>query len=176
MSKRVKAAAETVAVPRDRAEADSFLARIGAAMRERQLIEAAAEEEVDAVKRRAEEEARPHAEAVSTLTRGLQIWAEANREALCVGGRKTVTLASGELGWRLRPPSVRIRSLGDAVAAIKALNLTRFLRVREEVNKEAMLAEPNVAAQIAGISVGSAGEDFFAAPIEITTTGTGDRT
>lgn len=40
------------------------------------------------------------------------------------------------------------------------------LRVKEEVNKEAMLAEPDVARTVAGVTVGSAGEDFVIKPFE----------
>lgn len=46
------------------------------------------------------------------------------------------------------------------------LGLQRFIRTKEEPNKEAMQAEPEVARQVAGISIGSVGEDFVVEPFE----------
>jgi phage host-nuclease inhibitor protein Gam len=38
--------------------------------------------------------------------------------------------------------------------------------VKEEVNKEALLAEPEIAGTVAGVSIGSPGEDFIVEPFE----------
>ena len=166
MSRRIKTTASSVAAPRDQAEADRFLAEIGAAQRARLLIEKAAEETIAAVRERMAAEAAPHAARIEALTRGLQLWAEANRERLtATQGRKTIVLPSGQFGWRLRPPSVRVKAVAEVIEALKRLGLTRFIRVKEEVNKEAILAEPNVAMNVPGLTIGSAGEDFFVEPI-----------
>jgi phage host-nuclease inhibitor protein Gam len=45
------------------------------------------------------------------------------------------------------------------------LKLDRFLRQKLEVNKEAVLAEPEIAEQVKGITV-KQDEDFFVAPAE----------
>lgn len=165
MSKpRIKRAAEAVPVPRNAEEAAAFVARIGEAARARDLVQAALDETVAAAKTQAEAEAAPHLRAIGDLTRGVQTWAEANRDLLCQGGRKTVPLPTGEVGWRTRPPSVRISGVAAVVARIKAMGCLQFLRVKEEVDKQAMLAEPEAAAAIEGVSVGSGGEDFFVAP------------
>jgi phage host-nuclease inhibitor protein Gam len=160
-----KVAAEAVAAPRDAMEAAAMVATIGAAMRERQVIEAALAETIALAKERAEAEAKPHAEVVRNLTRAVQLWAEANRAALTEDGKtKTVTLATGRILWRARPPSVRFASVAAVLLAVKTLALGRFVRVKEELNKEAMLAEPDVARTVPGVSIGSAGEDFAIEP------------
>lgn len=162
---RIKSAAETW-VPRTRAECSEAIAQIGAAQRERERIQTALNDEISAIKQRYEELAHPHAQVIVQLTRGVQVWCEANRAELTNGGKvKTANLASGEVKWRMRPPSVRL-SGGDAVLdALRSLGLGRFIRQREEVNKEAILAEPDTVAGVRGIKVTQA-EDFVVQPFE----------
>jgi phage host-nuclease inhibitor protein Gam len=168
MTRRIKAPAETVAAPQTRAEAERMLARLGALQREIALIEMSASEAIAAHKSLAEEAAKPLAEEAERLRRGLQLWAEANRAALTEGGRtKTVRLATGEIAWRQRPPSVRLRDMPRVIEALVQLGLQRFLRVKQEVDKEAMLREPAVAGAVPGVTIGSEGEEFVVTPLEV---------
>lgn len=163
---KLKRAAEAVRAPRDRAEAEEMLAQLGAVQRDLALAEAALAETVAGAKAAAEAAARPLQAQQEALLRGLQLWAEANRHALTEGGRtKTVKLATGEIAWRARPPKVVLRDLTAVQEALVSLGLQRFLRTKVEVNKEAMLAEPAVARQVPGVSIGSEGEEFVAAPV-----------
>lgn len=160
-----KVAAEPVAAARDAVEAAAMVATIGAAMRERALIQAALDEAVANAKQQAETLAAPHVRTIGDLTRAVQLWAEANRAHLTQDGRtKTVALATGRIMWRLRPPSVRLANVSAVLVALNALNLDRFIRTRFEPNKEAMLAEPDVAGAVPGITIASAGEDFAIEP------------
>lgn len=164
---RIKRKAEAVRAPADRTEAGAFLAEIGARQRDLVVIRAAQEEVVAAANSRAAAEAAPLEACIATLTRGLQLWAEANREALTEGGRtKTVALASGDVSWRLRPPSVRISNAAGVIAEAMRAGLEKFLRTKTEVNKEAMLADQANALTLPGVSIGSAGEEFVVAPHE----------
>lgn len=161
---RITRAGDAVPVPQNQADAAAAVHQIGEAERARGLIQAALDETIAAAKAAAEADAAPHRQRIEALTRGLQIWAEANRDLLCQGGRKSVALATGEIGWRARPPSVRISGVEAVIERIRALNLLRFLRVKTEVDKAAMLSEPDVAADIEGVSIASAGEQFFVSP------------
>jgi phage host-nuclease inhibitor protein Gam len=166
-STRVKTPAAAFAVPQTAEEANDFIARLGAAQRERVLIETAMNEELAAAKARHEATAAPHKAKAEALIRGLQTYAEAHRTELTKDGRvKFHRFGAGEVSWRTRPPKVTIRGLETVIDALKRLGLGRFLRVKEEVNKEAMLAEPETAATVAGVSIGSAGEDFIVKPFE----------
>ena len=71
------------------------------------------------------------------------------------------------MSWRLRPPSIRIRSQEAVLEALRTLGLTRFVRVKEEVNKDAMLAEADIAATVAGVTVVKGVEDFVITPHEV---------
>lgn len=162
-----KTAAETVAAPRNPTEAAALVAKIGEAMRERLLIQAALSEEVELARRKAEELIRPHADAIAGMTRSVQLWAEANRAALTQDGKsKTITLITGKISWRARPPSVRIRDAAAVLAALAEAGLERFIRTRHEPNREAMLAEPEVAVTVPGVTIGSEGEEFSVEPAE----------
>ncbi len=165
---KLRRPAETARAPADRAEAEAMLARLGAIRRDLAVSAAALEEGVAAMKEAAETAAKPLAAEAEQLLRGLQLYAEANRAALTDGGRhKTVKLSSGELLWRLRPPSVRLRDVAAVIETLKAMGKDQFLRTKYEVNKEALLAAPAEAASIPGVTIGSAGEEFLAEPLVV---------
>ena len=50
---------------------------------------------------------------------------------------------------------------------LRRLGLARFIREKEEPNKEAMLADPAAVAGIAGISIVTGVEDFIVEPFEV---------
>lgn len=158
--KRLKKAAEAVPVPQSAEQASAALADIGAAQRQLVLIQAAADETIAAAKAIAEREAAVWKGVIDARTRGLQVWAEANKPDT----GKTITLASGTLSWRVRPPSVRVGNLAAAIEFMASMGLDRFLRIKRELDKEALLREPQAATRVPGISIGSAGEDFVVEP------------
>lgn len=164
MSKtRIKTeAAATVFQTRE--EVDAAIAQIGIAQRERTAIEVAMNAELAAVRASYETLAAPHAAVIKEFRVGVQIWAEANRSALTREGRtKTVKLAAGEVSWRTRPPKVRITGEGIVLAALKALGLERFIRTKEEIDKTAILADPEAVIAVKGIALAQ-GEDFVIKP------------
>jgi phage host-nuclease inhibitor protein Gam len=163
---RAKTIATAVEVPQTREAVVAAIAKIGTLQRERSRIEAAMNDALAAVRQSHEERAQPLAEEVKALTEGVRVWCEANRHALTDGGRtKTAALASGEVRWRMTPGRVVIRSAETVMATLRSLGLQRFIRVKEEPNKEAMLAEPAVAAAVAGVSIVQ-GEEFEVLPFE----------
>ena len=160
-----KRAAETATPPVNRDEAETYLARIGEIQRLTQLNKTALAEAVARVTADIEAESAKLAEEHDRLFRGLQLWAEANRHALTDGGKtKTVRLGNGIIAWRLAPPSVQIKGQ-EAVLEYLMNNTIGFLRTKVEINREAMLARPDEAAKIPGVTIKSAGESFVIEPI-----------
>lgn len=157
----VKTAA-AVFVARSRDEADHAVAQIGALQRQREEIQTAMNARLAELKATSETEAAPINAAIKELSHGVQVWAEAHRDALCKG-IKTVKLGNGELRWRLRPPSVVVRGAGMVVEALKRLGLSRFVRVKEEIDKAAILADPQAVQDVKGLQVAQ-GEDFVIVP------------
>lgn len=167
MARKSKTTGVNLPVPQTRDDAAAMLRMIGEDNRQVARIEADMNDAITKLKESAEKEAQPLREQVSARTEGLKVWAEANRDALTNGGKvKTADLGTGKVSWRLRPPSVRITGMERVIEAIKKLGFPSFLRVREEVNKEALLADPDRARMIAGVSIGSEGEDFIVEPFE----------
>jgi phage host-nuclease inhibitor protein Gam len=140
------------------------IALIGAKQRERQIIEAQMNKELAAIREKYETRARPLAEEITSLSSGVQSWCEAHRDELTQNGKsKTYAFASGEVKWRTRPPSVSLTKVDAVIEALKSLGLLRFLRTKEEVNKEAILAEPDAVKGVRGIKI-TQGEDFVIEP------------
>lgn len=165
-SKRVKTAAAAVSVPQSREQAAEQIAKIGQDSRTLARLEADMNDALAEVKRKFEDEAEPIRQRIADNTQGLQTWADANRDTLTQGGKvKTAALTTGQLLWRTRPPSVRITGADSVIDALRKLGLGRFVRVKDEVNKEAILNEPAAVAHVPGIAI-SQGEDFVVEPFE----------
>jgi phage host-nuclease inhibitor protein Gam len=164
-SVRIKQPASAWPVPQTREAAIEAIAEIGRRQRERDRIQAAMNDELAGIKQRYEEQAAPHNDAIAQLSRGVRTWCEANRDALTGGKSKSASLPSGDVKWRMRPPKVVLRAVDSVIEALKQLGLGRFVRVREEVNKEAILADPEAVAHVRGITI-TQGEDFVIVPYE----------
>ena len=163
---RIKAASTPVFVPQSRDEVATAIAEIGANQRELARLQADMNDELARVKERWEQQAQPLAQRNEILTQGVQIWCEANRNQLTQNGKvKTAALTTGEIAWRTRPPSVRITGADAVLDMLHRLGLDRFVRTKEEVNKDAILNEPEAVRGVAGISI-QQGEDFIVTPFE----------
>lgn len=163
---RRKQAAAPVAVPQSRDEVIAHIAEIGVRGRELARLRAAMNDELARIKEGWEQRAAVENAAIEALSEGVQIWCEAHRATLTKNGKiKTARFASGEVAWRTRPPAVRLTGVGAVIDALARARLKRFLREKVEVNKEAILAEPEAVRDIPGIAIVQ-GEDFVITPFE----------
>lgn len=160
---RIKTAA--LPVPRDQKEAEALLLRIGTLQRQVSRIEAGMNDMLADIKARHEEQAAPANAEIEVAFQALHAWAEANRETLCPGRLKTAKLATGEIAWRVTPPSVRIMKPEVVIERLKHLGLTDLLRTREDINKDAILADPARVESVKGIAI-TQREEFVAKPYE----------
>lgn len=165
---RTKLLATGAPVPQSREEAAAAIARIGELDRELVRREAAMNDSLAKIKEAVEAAAQPLRAEHAGLTTGLQTWCEANRAVLTDGHRvKSADLGTGKVSWRLRPAKVTLpKDQGPLLELLRRLKLGRFIRTKEEVNREAMLLEPAVARTVAGVRIGSEGEDFAVEPFE----------
>jgi phage host-nuclease inhibitor protein Gam len=136
---------------------------------------------------KAEDDAEKINAEIKILEEGLSLYAAAHRSELTDGNKsKKGKMLSGYFDWRSLPEKVSLRGVdlvvqrvrdavlqahgkaaveaesGDAEKAREhadtALKLEGFLRVKTEINKEAMLAAPSLAKAIKGVTIKSAGE------------------
>lgn len=162
--KTTRVATPTIAAPQTAAECDALILRLGVAQRRRQAIEVEMNEPLAKVRESYEQHARTWADEIKVLAERIQAYCEAHRAELTAEGkRKTYRFGSGEVQWRMRPPSVSVRAVEAVIDALKKLGLGRFVRVREEIDKEAVLREPEVAEQVKGLGI-SQREDFAIKP------------
>ena len=106
-------------------------------------------------------------EQIKTYQEGVQGYCEAHRVELTDGGRvKSANLVTGEVQWRQRPPSCSVRGADSVIDTLERLGLAQFVRVKREINKEAILNEPDAVRGVAGITVVTGVEDFVITPFE----------
>lgn len=141
MSNRVKLPKSTVIVPETREQAEEAVRVITTLkIRERKL-----KSEMDAklteVKRRYETDLAGLAEQITTAVESIHAWAERHPEDF--GGRKSLQMLHGVIGWRTTPPAIK-PAKGFTWPAVleRLLGLGRleFIRTKQEPNKEALLA------------------------------------
>ncbi len=165
---KMKATGTNVPVPQDDSEAREAIREIGDLNRQALRLEAEMNDQIAALQQAYGEKVAPIRQLAQAKRDGLQTFAEANRNRLTGGGKvKFHRFATGEISWRNRPAKVSIRGSEDVINALKAAGLAeRFVRVKEEVNKEAMLEDRATASAFKGVTIGSDGEDFIVEPFE----------
>ncbi|MDD5297625.1 MAG: host-nuclease inhibitor Gam family protein [Rhodocyclaceae bacterium] len=167
MATRAKAAAVAVQVPQTREDCAAMIRALGDAQRVLQRRVGAMNDAIAEITDQAAPEIEAQKKAVESLVQGIQTYAEANRAALTEGNKvKFANLVTGEVSWRQRPPSCAVRGAEAVVETLKRLGLGRFVRTKEEVNKEAILNEPAAVAGVAGLTIVSGVEDFIVTPFE----------
>lgn len=163
---RIKSASTPVFVPQTQADVAEAIRELGEKSRELTRLQADMNDELARVKEKWETQAQPLAKRCEALHQGVQIWCEANRAALTQNGKvKTAALTTGEIAWRIRPPSCRITGVEAVKDVLRRLGLERFIRSKEEINKEAILNEPAAVSHVPGITI-EQGEDFVITPFE----------
>jgi len=116
-------------------EVDATLREIGEVGRDIGLLESAQNEEIDRVKKETKEAAAPLMDRKSALELSLKEFCEANRGEFAKA--KTRVLTFGSVGFRLST-KVMIKRVADTLQALKDLNLRSCIRIKEELDKEAM--------------------------------------
>ncbi len=105
-------------------------------------------------------------EHIEVLAAAVLGFCEVHKEELTASG-KTTSFGTGEVCWRQRPWSVSFGDLeaGAVVDMLLARKLKRFVRIKKEIDKRAILAEREKIAEIIGdIARFERGENFVIKP------------
>ena len=157
------------AVPQSKNDCAQAIRTLGDLQREFERERAAMNDAIAAVTQQHQPQLASLTERIQALQAGVQAWCEAHRTELCGEGDKlgkTANLVTGEVAWRQRPPSVSIRGVEAVLETLARMGFTRFIRSKNEPNKEAMLNEPDAVRGIAGINIVTGVEDFIVTPFE----------
>lgn len=167
MAKRTKNIALS-AVPQTREDVVAQIARIGDLQGQLAVAKAQHDERVREIGKSFDDVAAPLDDELTRLTAGVQAYCEAHRNELTNNGKvKFASFSTGTVSWRTRPPSVSLRRVESIIEGCKVAGLEKFIRVKEEINKDAMLAEPDQAMKVPGVTIKSGGEDFIIEPLEL---------
>lgn len=169
MSKTTKTKSKAAARPaiQTREAADAAIEELGRKKRELDRFTADMNDELAELKARFERTADPLKASVKGLETGIQNYCEVNRNALTNGGKTGAhKFPAGVVRWRKTPLKVTLRNVEAVIKAVKDAGLAAiFLRVKEEIDKEAMGKRPDEAAKIKGVTIGG-GEQFEIEPFE----------
>lgn len=160
-------------VPQDRNECAQHIRQIGELQRDFERLRSDMNDQIATITQAFQPLLADRQQRIEALQAGVQAWCEAHRVELCGEADKrgkTANLVTGEVSWRLRPPSVAIRGADAVIETLLRMGLGRFVRTKYEPNKDAMLNEPDAVRGIAGISIVSGVEDFVIVPFEATAT------
>lgn len=104
-------------------------------------------------------------EQVKPLQKAVQAYCESRRLELTNGGKqKTAYFTTGEGQWRAKPPAVVTKGIDGIWESLRNLGLFRFIRTKKELNKETVLAEPEVARSISVVTIREGVEEFVIKP------------
>jgi len=156
-----------VPIPASLEEAAEFVGRIGKEQREIDRIQNKLNEAVEKLKSKSMSESQVRNENISQLVEGLFIFAESHRKELTKNEKKkTIEFPTGIFGWRMTPPAVSLKNVKQILKELMKRKLKQFIRVKREVDKEAMMKEPELAASIKGVTIGQH-EEFMVKPAEL---------
>jgi phage host-nuclease inhibitor protein Gam len=149
----------------------AMIRQIGDLERQKVRMTADADDKINEIKQNLGHGIEPISGEIAARQDAVQSYAESNRDRLTNGGKsKSIEYTTGIMGWRQRPPSVSVRAADVVVETLKKLGLARFIRSKEEINKEAILQEPDAARGIAGLTINTGVEDFYIQPSDSTGT------
>lgn len=166
-TKKLKTKALVTQAPQTREQVVEHIRKIGDLTRDRSRLAATMNDGIAALQEQYAQEADPINERIEALQAGVHVWCEANRAAITDNGKvKYADFVTGTVKWRAGRESVGLRKVEAIIEALKRHGLHRFVRVKEEVNKDAILADKQAVAGIVGITINSGDEEFVIEPHE----------
>lgn len=167
--KRIKS---TILACQSKSEVMEKITQIGNKQREIVRLEAEMNDKIAEITEQYKGNISTLQDEVIILTHSAQIWCEANRNSLLEKGLKTANLIVGEVSWRYRPAKVNVRKEDFVIEQLEQKGLTQFIRVKKNVNKDAVLADRQAVQDIDGINIVDGVEDFVITPFEVEVKGT----
>ncbi len=149
------------------------IARVGELDRDLARIEQTKSAAVSRAAAEAEARAKPLQEERASIAARVFAYADEHRDRLTEGGkRQNAPFPSGKVEWRKGRPSVQAEpaALEKAIARIRAVGLDRFLRVKTELDKVAILKEPALLKEhrVRGITIVPGEETVSVSPLAAT--------
>ncbi len=156
-------------VPQSRADAAREIATLGKLRNQIDRAKAKADTRIATIETALADELAPLVDEQKERVKNLHAYCAANRQELTDQGKtKTVAFETGEVKWRNTPKKVTLSKIADIIPRLRTAGLSKFLRTKEEIDKEAILkdeASREQASAIKGITISSR-EEFAIKPNE----------
>lgn len=169
-TKKLKSKALEVQAPQSREEVIEHIRSIGDLTRQCTRLAATMNDGIAVLQEQYAQAADPINGRIEALQKGVHVWCEANRASITNDNKvKFADFVTGIVKWRAKPPSVSLKKVEAVLEALKKNGLKQFIRVKEDVNKEAILADKNAStklAGIAGVTINGGDEEFVIEPHE----------
>jgi len=161
MSKKVTRIKKTqIEVPSSLTQADILLGKIGNTQNEINEIEKELKEKIADLKAAATKKLDPLVTRRSNQINSLFAFANSRKDELTQKVR-SVVLSQGTFGWRMTTPRVEMKKSDEQmIAFLKKIGRDDYIRVIEEIDRQALLADRP---KIAGISY-LQNDEFFVIP------------
>lgn len=155
-------------IPTTEAQAAALLGELGDLELEIAEIQHELDQNVQELITRAQAQANELSTMFAEKFNALKAYAKVAKIELTDNGkRRSVKWGTGELGWRTKPAGISTSGKKEVIVARilalakKSKDLMRFLRIKYELNLEAMEAEPEAASAIDGISIRQKSEVIY---------------
>lgn len=132
----------TQPVIRSREALESLIGEIAAIKNRQRLLTAAMDEQIQSIRAHYEGDLAAQSESLEEKMEHARTWSEANPQEF--GASRSIQTVHGTLGWRMGGPSLRTLTgwTWDRVKeTLIAANAVGYIRVKEEVNKQNLLAD-----------------------------------
>lgn len=149
-------------IPESLGEVVSFIAKLAAYQREINALRREAKQKIEAINLELKQNLIMPTYRRDACFNALFAFAQPRKEALTEDAR-SVTLENGTFGWRFTPPAVIVTngmSDTDLVSYFERRDLSEYVRVVKEVNREALLRDKPTLPMVRYLSR----EEFFAKP------------
>lgn len=151
---------QTIAPIGDKQTAVRYLTAIKANAQKIAKHTAKRDDELAKVNAKYAERIDPLQELNDSLKKAVETWCNANKDSLLTTDSKTVQLGVAEISWRLGKPSVVADVTPELFAKLERFGLDRFVRVKKELDKTAILKEPTAIDGIEGIDIKPATDEL----------------
>jgi phage host-nuclease inhibitor protein Gam len=162
---RIKLQKNPVEIPATRAEAEALVRRLTTNLLAQQAAKTEMDQRITAIKKEYESKCSKLEESIQPMMESIHAWADAHSEEF--GGKKSLDMLHAIIGWRVNPPSLKpLRGFtwGAVMGRIKDLGKWEFIRTKEDVNKEALLAARDTENLKAFYCAVAQDEEFFCDP------------
>ena len=160
MIKRIKKS--LTAIPASVAEAAQYLLSIGEKQREINAIKRDTKAKIDTLNKESNEKILGLKKDRDNFFVALFAYAQPRKKSL-TSNRRSVPTIAGTFGWRFTPPAVLLqegKTDQDIIKTLKRMGLSDYVRVVEEVDREALLRDRPT---VPGVSYTQI-DEFFAKP------------